>query len=115
MAQSATAPNGKSGAPTLDLFSNYSNWINGKASTTSEKHHGINPATLEELPEVPVSTKADVNTAVRSAREAFKLWKAVPVEERQAAVTKYSEALQALAGDFAKLLTTEQGKPVSIF
>lgn len=115
MADAAATANEQSSAPKLDVFDNYSNWINGKASTTSEKHHGVNPATLEALPDVPVSTKEDVDTAVKSAREAFKLWKAVPVAERQAAVTKYSEALQALAGDFAKLLTTEQGKPVSAF
>jgi hypothetical protein len=89
-AQVPIASNYRSRDAKIDIYSKYSNRINGIASTTSEKHHGFYPSTLEALPDVPVSTKEDVETAVRSAREAFKKWKAVPVKERQAAVTKYS-------------------------
>ena len=112
MAPSAINLNRQPSSAKIDVFNNYANWINGKAHITPEKRHGVNPATLENLPDVPVSTREDVEAAVKSAREAFKSWKAVPVEERQAAVTKFAEALKEVARDFAKLLTTEQGKPV---
>lgn len=105
---------GQNAAPQIDLFNNYSNWINGKASTTSKTRHAINPATKENLPEVPVSTKEDLDAAVKAAREAFKSWKNVPWEERQKAVVAYGKAVEALKDDFSKLLTTEQGKPVSL-
>lgn len=121
MAPSATTPNeqdtpivtkGQQGTPKIDVFNNYSNWINGKASTTAKTRHAINPATKEALPEVPVSTREDVDNAVKAAREAFKSWKKVPWDDRAKAVTSFAEALEAQQADFAKLLTTEQGKPV---
>jgi delta 1-pyrroline-5-carboxylate dehydrogenase len=123
MAPSATTPPNdqtpvvtktQAAAPKLDVWSNYTNSINGKQVTTSTTRTGINPATRENLPPVPVATKEDVEETVKAARAAFKSWKNVPVAERQAAVTAFADALEALKDDFAKLLTTEQGKPLAL-
>jgi len=123
MAPSATTPpneqntpivtKGEHVTPQIDVWSNYSNWIDGKPSKTAKTLHGINPATKEALPEVPHSTKEDVDNAVKAARAAFKLWKKVPFAERQKAVTAYADALEANQVEFATLLTTEQGKPLA--
>lgn len=104
---------GSVGLPKFDVFGEYYNVIDGKLSSTSETRHGINPATGKPLPEVPVSTQQDVDTAVDAARKAFKSWAKVPYAERQKACKDYADALEAHGDDFAKLLTSEQGKPVS--
>lgn len=74
--------------------------------------HGINPATLEELPPVPVSTAKDIDAAVKAARAAFKSWKQISFEERKICLRSFAAGLLSLKSEFAQLLTTEQGKPV---
>ena len=96
----------------FDLFSNYKNSIDGKLVGTKETRHGINPATGEANPEVPVATQADVDAAVEAGLKAFKTWSKTPWEERKKAVLAYADALEKLAPEFGKLLTKEQGKPV---
>jgi acyl-CoA reductase-like NAD-dependent aldehyde dehydrogenase len=97
----------------FDLFSGYYNTINGKLTSTEKTRHGINPATGKANPEVPVSTQKDVDDAVAAAKTAFKTWSKTPYAERKQAVLAYADALEQYVGDFGKLLTQEQGKPVS--
>lgn len=97
----------------LDLFNGFYNTINGKLTSTARTRHGINPATGKPNPEVPVSTQQDVDDAVAAAKEAFKTWSKVPWAERKKAILDYADALERHIDDFAKLLTQEQGKPVS--
>lgn len=104
---------GSVGLPKFDVFGEYANTIDGKLSSTSETRHGINPATGKPLPEVPVSGQQDVDAAVAAARKAFKSWAKVPYAERQKACNDFADALEKHGEDFAKLLTSEQGKPVS--
>jgi hypothetical protein len=57
------------GLRTEDLdFSSFSKIINGEKRSTKSTIHGINPATLEALYPVPVSTKADIDAAIVAAR-----------------------------------------------
>lgn len=100
------------GASKLD-FTKFSNVINGKLSSTEKTRRGVNPATLEELYEVPVSTPADVDAAVEAGKTAFKSWKKTSHAERSKALQAFAEAIMENKTEFAKLLTKEQGKPVS--
>lgn len=102
------------GDPTDLDFSTFSNVINGKLTSAKETRHGINPATEEPLPEVPVATPADVDAAIDAAKEAFKSWSRVSWSEREKSCLDFAEALGRYKQQFAKLLTREQGKPVSI-
>ncbi|KAL4933836.1 aldehyde dehydrogenase family protein [Aspergillus undulatus] len=95
------------------VFSNFQNTINGKQSPTAEQRHGINPATGEPNPDVPVSTQEDVNNAVAAAQQAFTTWSDVHFEERKKAVLAFGEEVEKYAADFAKLLVQEQGKPLN--
>ncbi|KAJ0414332.1 Aldehyde/histidinol dehydrogenase [Aspergillus carlsbadensis] len=97
----------------FNVFEDFQNIINGKKSSTAETRHGINPATAKPNPEVPVSTKTDVDNAVAAAQEAFKTWSEVPLAERANALRAFADGLEPYAEDFAKLLTQEQGKPLS--
>ncbi len=51
--------------------------IGGKLvqSTTTEWRDVINPATQEVLAKVPFATRAEVDAAVATAKEAFKTWR----------------------------------------
>lgn len=110
MAPSATnGANGTSGKIPFDTFQNV---INGKLVPTSQTRHGINPATKKANLEVPVSTQKDVDDAVAAAKVAYKTWSRTSVEERREKLLAYAEALKEHTNEFAKLLTTEQGKPL---
>ncbi|UKZ81536.1 hypothetical protein TrVFT333_009308 [Trichoderma virens FT-333] len=76
-------------------FESFYNVIDGKLEATAETRHGINPATLEKLPHAATG------------------WIATPMEERKQRVMQYADAVIALADQFGKMLTTEQGKPLS--
>jgi acyl-CoA reductase-like NAD-dependent aldehyde dehydrogenase len=102
-----------SAGPQFDIWSNYLNVIDGKTSGTSETRNGVNPANGKANPQVPVSTQQDVDAAVDAGRKAFKSWSQTPWAERTKAVLAYADAVDQHAEDFAKLLTQEQGKPVS--
>ena len=105
------SPIATSNGATLD-WSTFHNTINGKPSLTKQTRHGINPATREPNPEVPVSTPADVDAAVTAARAAFKTWSKVPLEERKKLVNDFADLIMVHKDEFAKMLVKEQGKPV---
>jgi acyl-CoA reductase-like NAD-dependent aldehyde dehydrogenase len=102
-----------SAGPQFDIWSNYLNVIDGKTVGTSETRNGINPANGKANPQVPVSTQKDVDAAVDAGRKAFKSWSQTSWAERTKAVLAYADAIEQHTEDFAKLLTQEQGKPVS--
>ncbi|WP_336771363.1 CoA-acylating methylmalonate-semialdehyde dehydrogenase [Paenibacillus sp. MMO-58] len=88
------------------------NWIGGQwveaAATQSEPVY--NPATEEVLANVPLSTKEDVDLAVRTAAEAFKTWSRTPVPKRARILFKYQQLLVDNWDELAKLVTLENGK-----
>lgn len=94
-------------------FSHFLNIIDGKEEPTKATRHGINPANKQQLWPAPVSTPDDVDASVNAARRAAPGWAATPWSERQNCVIKFAEALASHSESFAKLLTLEQGKPVS--
>lgn len=79
---------------------------------TAATRHGINPATLKDLPDVPVSTQADLDSAVSSAKAAFKSWSKTSIEERRKCLCAFADAFEKEREGFAKLLVQEQGKPL---
>lgn len=102
------------GSKSLDLWDNYVQIINGKSSPTEKSHRGVNPATLENKPDVPVATQDDLNQAVDAGRKAFKSWSKVPWEERKQKLFEWADAIEAQKNDFRDLLISEQGKPVRL-
>lgn len=98
----------------MDFSSDFVQIIGGKSSPTQTTRHGINPANLNALPEVPVATQSDLDQAAAAAKEAFKSWSKVPYEERRTAVLAYADAIANHRTSFRDLLTREQGKPVSV-
>ncbi|OOQ84711.1 aldehyde dehydrogenase [Penicillium brasilianum] len=94
-------------------FTTFHNVINNELTSTAVTRHGINPATAAPNPEVPVATQEDLDKAVQAARAAFKTWSKTSFEERRAALHAYADAIDANIDGFSKILTMEQGKPLT--
>src|SRR6202021_3999079 len=54
-----------------------------------------------------------LDAAVAAAKAAFPAWAATPIEERRKLVTKMADIIEANSGELARLLTSEQGKPLA--
>ena len=72
----------------------------------------INPATGKAFAQCPKADEALLDRAVAAAKAAFPAWSKTPIEDRAARLEAIAAALEARAGEFASLLTTEQGKPL---
>ena len=72
-----------------------------------------NPATTDLLGRTPLSTRADVDAAVRAATQAFPGWRATPPVERARVLFRLKTLLDRRRDDLAKDLTTEHGKILS--
>ncbi|KAL1845845.1 hypothetical protein Plec18170_009551 [Paecilomyces lecythidis] len=92
-------------------FDSFFNVIGGKLTTTAVTRSGVNPATELANAPVPVSTKDDVDLAVASAKEAINQWSATPTSQRRDMICAFADAMEANLLSFAKMLTTEQGRP----
>ncbi len=88
------------------------NFIAGRwtASTGTESLPIANPATGELLDRVPLSTAADVGTAVAAAVHAFPGWRNTPVTERINILFRLRALLEANLDPLAETMTREHGK-----
>ena len=73
----------------------------------------INPATEKVLASCPCASEAQLDEAVAAARLAFPAWAQTPMEERRRAILRLADAIHADADPLARLLTQEQGKPLT--
>jgi malonate-semialdehyde dehydrogenase (acetylating)/methylmalonate-semialdehyde dehydrogenase len=72
----------------------------------------INPATGAVLARVPLSGRADLDSAVAAARAALPEWRAVSVIARARKLFQLRERLEARSEDLARSVTTEMGKTI---
>ncbi|GAF43876.1 aldehyde dehydrogenase [Rhodococcus wratislaviensis] len=75
----------------------------------------ISPHSEERVGRVPAATVEDVDRAVAAARAAFDTgpWPLMPLAERIGVVTRIKEGIAARAGDFAELISRQNGAPMS--
>ena len=73
----------------------------------------INPATGEVLDVCPRASERQLDQAVDAANSAFAAWARTSSAARAALLVKLADALSARAEEFSRLLTQEQGKPLS--
>ena len=88
------------------------NYIDGKwvDAKTDQFQSVPNPATGEELAQVPISTREDLDEAVKVAKATFKTWSKTPVPKRARILFKYQQLLVDNWDELARLLTQENGK-----
>ena len=108
----APAPESKSAAtinPQYDLF------IDGQwQKPLSKKYFNtINPANEEKLSEVAEANEADVEKAVRAARNAYeKYWKKLVPKERGKYIFRIARMVQERARELAIIESLDGGKPI---
>ncbi|PHH80706.1 hypothetical protein CDD82_1561 [Ophiocordyceps australis] len=96
----------------MDITIYPGNVINGQFRPTDKTRRSIDPAWGKELYPVPVASKDDLDDAVKHARKAFAAWSKTSFEERSEKVLAFVQAIEDNREQLAKLLTTEQGKPL---
>ncbi len=106
------APESKSAAK---IDERYDLFINGKFEKPSSKKYfaTINPATEEKLSEVADANAADVDKAVRAARNAYEnVWSKMPAKERGKYLYRIARMVQERARELAVVETLDGGKPI---
>lgn len=69
-----------------------------------------NPASGEEIGQVPLSTHADVDAAVQAAKAAFPMWRSTPAPVRARVFFRLKALLEEHKEELAVQLTKEHGK-----
>lgn len=108
----APAPESKSSA---SFNMQYDLFINGEwVKPLSHKYFDtINPANEEKLAEVAEANAADVDRAVKAARNAYeKVWKKMPAKERAKYIFRIARMIQERAREFAIIESMDGGKPI---
>ncbi len=72
----------------------------------------INPATGDTIGQVAHADTADLDAALSAADKGFKLWRKTSALERSKILRKAADLLRERADTIARVMTTEQGKPV---
>lgn len=99
----------------IKLKEQYELFINGRFVKPSSGNYfeTINPATEEKLSEVAEANTADVDKAVKAARNAFdKYWKKMPGKERAKYIYRISRMIQERAREFAVIESLDGGKTI---
>src|SRR3984957_3383560 len=73
----------------------------------------LNPATGEPIGTVAHAETADLDRALADAAKGFETWRKVSGYERYRVMRKAADNLRNRAGEIAKLMTLEQGKPLA--
>ena len=92
------------------------NFINGKSvdGASGETTTLINPATGEAFATAPKSNALDVDNAMKAASDAFGDWRDSTPSERQRALLKIADAIEARADEFVAIESENCGKPIGL-
>lgn len=85
-------------------------WVHSNSGDSIAVH---NPADQSLLGYMPMLDKAQIEQSVQSAQAAFLKWRNTPVNIRADILHKWSDLILAHRNDLAKIITLEQGKPIT--
>lgn len=72
----------------------------------------INPATQNIIKKIKVSTKKDIDNAVKRARKALRCWIDTPIKEKIRIVKRLANFIRKDKKNLSRLITQEMGKPL---
>lgn len=99
----------------IHLEKQYGHFINGKFVKPSNGKYfaTINPATEAKIAEIADGSAADVDAAVKAARNAYeKVWSKMPAAERGKYIYRIARILQERAREFAVIESMDGGKSI---
>jgi betaine-aldehyde dehydrogenase len=86
-------------------------YVEPQGDATSEI---VDPSTAQVVATAPVSSAADVDAAYRAAAMAFHTWGQTTPSERQHALLKLADAIEARSDDLVRLEAENTGKPYAL-
>ncbi len=86
--------------------------IDGRRVTGDGDIEISNPATGRRLTLAPSASRAQLDSAVSAARNAFPEWRDLDIERRREALVAVAAVLETNADLLSEILTKEQGKPL---
>ncbi|MCZ4558666.1 gamma-aminobutyraldehyde dehydrogenase [Rhodococcus maanshanensis] len=97
----------------VELLENY---VNGRfvASTATDSIEVVNPVDETVVARAPISTKADIDSAVAAAREAFTSWGRTTPGVRQAALLALADAIEAHSDELVDAECRNTGQPKAV-
>jgi acyl-CoA reductase-like NAD-dependent aldehyde dehydrogenase len=92
----------------------YRMWIDGEwVEAISKKTYPVfDPVTEEEITQLPLGDKEDVDKAVKSARKAFPVWSKKSTDERAEILMQISASLKEHVQELAELEVLDHGAPI---
>ncbi|MEV6305978.1 gamma-aminobutyraldehyde dehydrogenase [Actinoplanes sp. NPDC051861] len=92
------------------------NFVNGEAVAPVEGRYEdlIDPSTGEVFASAPVSGAEDVDGAMRAASAAFEQWRDTTPGDRQRALLKFADAIEARADELVAAESKNTGKPLGL-
>jgi succinate-semialdehyde dehydrogenase/glutarate-semialdehyde dehydrogenase len=88
-------------------------YVDGAWTEAREVIEVDNPATGEIIGTVPKLGRAETKRAIDAASRAFPVWRRKTARERAAVMRRWFELMLASQDDLARLMTIEQGKPLT--
>jgi len=96
----------------MKIFRNFigGSWVE---PSSGEHFENVNPAdTKDVIGRFPLSTAADVDLAVASAKRGFAIWRDTPAPARGDILRRVGDLLSSRKDEIADLMTREMGKPL---
>jgi betaine-aldehyde dehydrogenase len=94
----------------------FRNFINGTSSDAEDRRvlDVVDPVTGAVYATSPLSGPADVDAAVSAATAAFESWRDTTPAERQLAMLRIADAIEARADEFVRVESADTGKPLAL-
>ena len=98
----------------IDIAARYQLFIGGEFVKPESGRYfdSINPATEEKLARVADANEADVDKAVKAAREGYRVWSRMKPAERGKYIFRIARIMQERAREFAVIESLDGGKPI---
>ncbi len=88
------------------------NFIGGKTVAPGDAEDVVNPANGETIASSPLSGKADVDSAVASAKKAYEGWSNATPQDRSLALLKIADTIESRGDELAAIESLNVGKPI---
>ena len=92
------------------------NVVGGRATSTAEERTSdvVDPTTGQRYATAPLSGADDVDAALRVAAAAFETWRETTPAERQLALLRIADAIEARTAEFVQVESRNTGKPIAL-